>query len=326
MNTLNTNTNDMLVVTIVIQMHGTVITYDLNSKTANIFDNTRLLCKAGGLQEYISGQSGLPGILEEFMLVKNLREIFGQDLDRSTYDIIKNAKSGLLIGNITFDKSLSTKSGDLYDYFFKYFQGIYLLSIHRGRELMYPTNPNEKVINLLKVDDLQRLADFLKTNVPDLQEDTTPFPNQEIYIEEENMVNKDSILSKDVKTQKIEKIREQFMKLIYNWDLTLDSNGNIEDIKLSYLVKLIKKIIGEQIIINLLDYSCNAPTSYISKKQTPQYAIQEYDEESGISINPKYGGKKKTRRQRRKKRQPKKLSNFNITKKQKRRTRKYIKK
>jgi hypothetical protein len=324
MNTLDTNTNNMLVVTIVIQMHGTVITYDLNSKTANIFDNTRLLCKAGGLQEYISGQSGLPGITEEFMLVKNLREIFGKDIDRSTYDIIKDKKSGLLIGNITFDKSLSTKSGDFVDPF-KYLQGIYLLSIHQGSKLIYP-NQNEKVINLLKVEDLQRLSTFLKTDVPDLQEDNIPFPNQEIYIEEENRINKDSRLSEDVKKQKIEKIREQFMKLIYNWDLTLDSNGNIEDIKLSYLVKLIKKIIGEQIIINLLDYSCNAPTSYISKKQTPQYAIQEYDEESGISINPKYGGKKKTRRQRRKKRQPKKSSKFKVTKKQKKRTRKYVKK
>jgi hypothetical protein len=300
------NTNNMLVVTIVIQMHGTVITYELNPETANIFDNTRLLCKAGGLQEYVSGQSGLPGISEEIILVKNLREIFGQDLERSTYDIIKNAKSGLLIGNITFDKSLSKTSGNLLDPF-KYFQGIYLLSIHRGGKLIYP-KPDEKVINFLKVDDLQRLATFLETDVPDLQEDNIPFPNQKIYIEEENRINKDSTLSKDVKKQKIEEIREQFMKLIYNWDLTLDERGNIEDIKLSYLVKLIKKMMGEQIIINLLDYSCNAPTSYISKKQTPQYAIQEYDDdiETGININRKYGGKRKTRHQRSKKKQTRK--------------------
>ena len=36
--TTNTlNTNNMLVVTIVIQMHGTVITYDLNLETSKIF-------------------------------------------------------------------------------------------------------------------------------------------------------------------------------------------------------------------------------------------------------------------------------------------------
>ena len=58
---------------------------------------------------------------------------------------------------------------------------------------------------------------------------------------------------------------------------------------------------GEQIIINLLDYSCNAPTSYISKKQTPKYAITEDDIEMG-NTNQKYGGKKKTKRQRKKKR------------------------
>ncbi len=307
----------MLVVTIVIQMHGTVITYNLNSETSNIFDNTRLLCKAGGLQEYESGQ------FEEIMLVKNLREIFGQDLERSTYDIIKNAKSGLLIGNITFDKTLSTKSGDFSDHFFKYFQGIYLLSIHQKGKLIYP-NPNEKVINLLKVDDLQRLASFLETDVPDLQEDNIPFPNQEIYIEEENMVNNDSTLSKDVKKQKIEEIREQFMKLIYNWDLTLDERGNIKDIKLSYLVKLIKKMMGEQIIINLLDYSCNAPTSYISKKQTSQYAIQEDDIEMG-NTNQKYGGKKKTRHQRSKKKQTRKRTKKRRNKRMKSRNKSFNK-
>lgn len=288
MNTLNTN--DILVVTIVIQMHGTVITYDLTPEIADVFDNVRLLCKAGGLKEYVSGQTGLPGITEEFMLTTNLREIFGKDLEKSTFDIIKDARSGLLIGNITFDKTLSRSSGSNWDYT-NLLQGIYLLSIHKGKKLIYP-KPNEKVINLLKIGDLERLAYFFNSKVPKLEDISIPFPNQKIYIEEENIVNNDRKLSETEKEEKIEKIREQFMNFLYKWDLTLNNNGNIEEIKLSYLVKLVKEILGDQIVINLLDYSCNSPTSYISKKQTSKYAMdQQYDIEKGF-LNSEYGGRK----------------------------------
>jgi len=289
MNTLNTN--DILVVTIVIQMHGTVITYDLTPEIANTFDNVRLLCKAGGLKEYVSGQTGLPGITEEFMLVTNLREIFGKDINETTYNIIKDARTGILIGNITFDKTLSRSSGSNWDYT-NLLQGIYLLSIHKGKKIIYP-KPNEKVINLLKIRDLERLAYFFNSKVPKLEDVSIPFPNQEIYIEEENIVNNDKKLSNVEKEEKIEEIRQQFMRLLYKWDLTLDKNGNIEEIKLSYLVKLVKEILGDQIVVNLLDYSCNAPTSFISKKQSSQYAMdQQYDIERGFS-NSEYGGRKR---------------------------------
>lgn len=66
------NTNDILVVTIALQMHGTVITYDLLPENQNIFDNVRLLCKSGGLKEYISGSSGVNALIEEFILPNNL--------------------------------------------------------------------------------------------------------------------------------------------------------------------------------------------------------------------------------------------------------------
>jgi len=283
--------NDMLVVTIAIQMHGTVITYELSSTTSDIFDNVRLLCKAGGLKEYVSGESGLPGITEEIMLVTNLREIFGKDIDRSTYDIISNAKSGLLIGNITFDKTLSTTSGN-WD-FTDYFQGIYLLSIHKGYKLIYPINPNEKVINFLKVKDLHRLAKIFNSSVPNLKDMSISLPSQEIYIEEENRVKGDSQLSEDEKKQKIKGIQKQFMNLLDEWQLTLDRSGNIEIIKLSCLVELIKKIIGENIIINLLDYSCNVPTSYIPEETnvSSKFIVPD-DIETGFK-NRDYGGRKK---------------------------------
>lgn len=296
------DTNDMLVVTIAIQMHGTVITYTLSPDINNIFEDVRLLCKAGGLKEYISGESGMPVIAEEFMLVGNLVDIFGKDIQRSTYDIIKDAKTGIFIGNITFDKTLSTTIGKWS--IFDYLQGIYLLSIHKGRQLLYPTNMNEKVINFLKVGDLHRLALFFKPNsiVPNLEDISMPFPNQQIYIEQENRVNLDSTLSNNEKKQKIKEIRKEFMNLLDKWKLTLDWWGNIQMIKLSYLVELVKQIIGKKMIINLLDYSCNAPTSYIPEEESSQYAIVENDIEMGNNMTLGGVKKRKTKRRNRKKR------------------------
>lgn len=311
------NTNNPLIVTILIQMHGTVITYDLSPEKTNIFENVRLLCKAGGLKEYISGSTGMPGLFEELLLYSNLQDIFKKDIDKSTFEIISGASSGLLIGNVTFDKSLSRTSGEGWSPTDS-LQGVYLLSVHRGRRLIYPVNQEEKAINLLNIEDLHRLASAPEFNstVPNLQHISIPFPNQEIYVEEENAVNADTKLSEDDKKQKLMQIRSQFMDLLDRWELTLGPSGNIEAIKLSSLVELVKTIIGNEIIINLLDYSCNAPTSYIPEESNI-YAkyIVEPDIESGLP-NTGLGGKKKKRRKtKNKKRKRKKMSRKNVIRK-----------
>ena len=289
--------NNTLVATIVIQMHGTVITYDLGPSEATLFENVRLLCKAGGLK---------PNYQVALNVVDDLREIFGKDMN-STYDIIKNPKSGLLLDTVSFDKTLSTR-GRLSWNPLERWNGIYLLSIHKGRKLIYPADPSEPLINFLNVEDLHRLEamfpDHSEDDIPfpNLEDDTLPFPNQGIYVEEENRIIAEPSLSEDAKAQKIKKIRAQFMKLLSNWKLTLDSSGNIEIIKLSYLVKLIKSLLGNKVIINLLDYSCNNPSAYIPEEtqHLSKYIFQDvgndYDAmERGLMGQRRLGGTKHTK-------------------------------
>ena len=81
------------------------------------------------------------------------------------FDILQEMKNGMVIGNITFDKTLSIGSyldGGFLD-------GVYLISIHRGKKLIYPKNPND-TINLLNVTNLNRLSSIFKTTMPNIEQ------------------------------------------------------------------------------------------------------------------------------------------------------------
>lgn len=277
--------DNKLIVTIAIQMHGSIFTFDLSNETSNIFENVRLLCGAGGFKNYKTN------FVEEFVLVKRLKKIFARDIDetKSMFDILQEMKNGMVIGNITFDKTLSIGSyldGGFLD-------GVYLISIHRGKKLIYPTNPND-TINLLNVTNLNRLSSIFKTTMPNIEQLSSNFPNVKFYIDEENNINKNSKIKADEKINQIEKIRRQLYNSIGNWNLTLDYfKKNIEIIKLSVLVKIVKDIISRDCVINLLDYSCSNPSKIIPNEQNTlsKYATP-YDIEQGIP-NTKLGGKKK---------------------------------
>jgi len=306
---MESNPDDILILTIVIQMHGKVMNFDLTPREANIFENVRLFCKVGDFIDYETTP------LNELLLKSVLEEYFTKDLDKSTYSILKEAKSGVLVDNITYDKSLSTTIGEATFWHridpMTYIQGIYLLSIHEGRKLIYPEiDKPKKAINLLKLSDLHSLAETFHTTVPNIRDLSTEIPNQRIYIEEENIVKKDKSLSEQDKKKRIKQIKGQFYNNLYNWQLTLNGD-KIESIKLSTLVELVKLLIGKPCFINLLDYSCNSATTYIpeiqeeSKQYALKYALRPGDIETGTT-HELYGGKKnKTKRIKKNKRRNK---------------------
>jgi hypothetical protein len=277
--------DNKLIVTIAIQMHGSIFTFDLSNETSNIFENVRLLCGAGGFKSYKTNFS------EELVLVKNLKKQFALDMDesKSMFDKLQEMKNGMVIGNITFDKTLSIGSyldGGFLD-------GVYLIAIHRGKKLIYPTSSND-TINLLNISDLTRLSSTFKSKMPNIEHLSSNFPNVKFYIDEENNINKNSKITVDEKKSQIEEIRRQLYDNINNWNLTLDYfKKNIEIIKLSVLVKIVKDIISPDCVINLLDYSCSNPSKIIPNEQNTlsKYATP-YDIEHGIP-NTKLGGKKK---------------------------------
>jgi len=258
-------TDDLLIITILIQTHGSVISFELDDETSAIFENVRLFCKAG---DYLDYQSNLA---EELFLVGELQKYFAKDIKSTLYDIFQSSKTGILLDNVNFDKSLTTvgESGwmDILDPSI-YLQGIYLLSIHQNKKLVYPLNPKEKPINFMSVKDLHKLASIFQTQVPNLDDLSTPFPNQTIYIEEEMRVHENSSFSKKEKEEKTEQIREQFFIALDHWQLTLqDDHKKITNIKLSTLIYLAKTLIGKPCYIQLLDYSCHSTSKYMPKQR-----------------------------------------------------------
>ena len=316
--------NDKLIVTIAIQMHGVVFTHELTNDNIRTFENVRLLCGAGGFNTYEST------LLDDTVMFRNLRNYFAHDIDESssTFDMMNESRKGMLIGNVTFDKILSTTTGNsgLFGYLMPstYIEGVYLISIHRGKKLIYPTTPND-FINLIYVDDLNKLANLFSTKIPDIEKLSSDFPNVTKYFAEEKTLQKNNNIAEDVKIAKIDHIRKELFNILSMWNLTMNSSKKkIEIIKLSYLVELIKNLISNDCVLNVLDYSCNNTSSYIPKDQQHniQYAMK-YDIEQGIP-NTKLGGKnysikscrkKKRNQKRNKKKTYKKRSYKNKNKK-----------
>jgi hypothetical protein len=253
-----------LILTILIQTHGKIISFDLDAKTSAMFENVRLFCKAGDFVDYQSN------LAEEFTLVGNLQKYFTKDIESTLYDILQSSETGILLDNVNFDKSLSITLGepnwtDAWNPA-TYLQGIYLLSIHQRGKLVYPLDPKEKPINFMVLKDLHKLASVFHTQVPNLADLSTPFPKQSMYIDEETRIQETPSFSEKEKEEKTQQIREQFFVALDHWQLTLQKNHEkITSIKLSTLMELVKTIIGNPCYIQLLDYSCHSSSAYKPK-------------------------------------------------------------
>jgi hypothetical protein len=294
MENISDNINNKLIVTIAIQMHSSVFTFDLNYNTSKIFENVRLLCASGGFTMYYETQ------LNSLKLVRKLRETYARDIGKSTttFDLLNDEKKGMFLSNITFDKifGLSFPEPKFMDFISPnfYFEGIHLISIHKGKKLIFPEpeRPND-FINLLLLRDLSRLSKFFDKEMPNIQEFSSNYPNPQMFIEEINSLQRNVRLDENMKTIEIEKLKNEITNLRNQFKCSLDKTGKkIIYIKMSFLVELIKKIISKDCIINLLDYSCNPSNDLIPSKQLPNIKYSEkFDIEQGIP-NTKFGGKK----------------------------------
>lgn len=261
---LHMEKENILILTILIQTHGKILSFDLDANTSAMFENVRLFCKAGDYVDYDSN------LAEEFTLVGNLQKYFTKDIESTLYDILQSSETGILLDNVNFDKSLSITLGepswtDAWDPA-NYLQGIYLLSIHQSGKLVYPLDPTEKPINFMVLKDLHKLASVFQTHVPKLEDLSTPFPKQKVYIDEETRIHETPSFSEKEKEEKIQQIREQFFVALDHWQLTLQKNREkITSIKLSTLMELVKTIIGKPCFIQLLDYSCHSSSAYMPK-------------------------------------------------------------
>jgi hypothetical protein len=108
--------------------------------------------------------------------------------------------------------------------------------------------------------------------LPNLNSISIEFPNYIPYHEEEEAILRDEKINEVDKDLLVDKIRNEYYTTLNEWKLTIKKN-QIDSIRLSVFVSLIKYIIGVNCFINFLDYSCNSISKYVSKIATIKYAI-----------------------------------------------------
>ena len=294
-----------IIVTIAIITHGTVIDAELSLDRQLIFENTRLFSQSGDFTVVAANELMREGVLG------SLNKRFQKDLNVPSVEVIEdyanvlrpkyqkyigeekntNPLSCRIFQNITVDKAVGKSS--IRSTFFKQMinciipqlNGIFIVSIHRKEAtdrftLIYPLASNSKIdnLNLLKISNLQLLADFFQTRLPNLREESLQhtFPN----------------LENDIPL-------EQAAEQLNLWNLSFSNPDTIDYIRMSFLVKMVKDIIGSrQCKINLLDYSCSALNKRFSQSQTSNL---KYWSASDVE-NPGekgWGGKRRRRRRRR---------------------------
>jgi|694.fasta_scaffold147486_3 hypothetical protein len=312
------------IVTLAIQMHGTVISLDLTDAEVDIFQNVRLFSKAGDFDDAVSSD------LAERHILYKVNEMFQKDLTAPTVELIneyveyskpkyKNFLSHFnqlnetrtqnvcrLFENITYDKVLSTMD-DVNSGFFNCimnrlmppFQGFFVVSIHEkiGEnrfELLYPKKKDKQNLNLLLLNDFIQFANICGNELPDLRKYSNILPSYKEFIDVDKKIENDKTLTSEEKEIRIEQMKEDFYQLISSWNLTIKGN-TIESIKLSVMINFIKNIVGPTCKINLLDYSCNGVSMFVPKNQLPnkQYMI-ENDMEQGYSKT--WGGKQRSKK------------------------------
>ena len=193
------------------------------------------------------------------------------------------------------------------DCFISLNEGIFIVSIHKKindneYQLIYPINNNLKQekqnLNISKINELRELYKMFNNldKFPNLKEIQTP-----LITEEETDKFLEKIYSKNLHTQEIDIEKDKFKNYVYDkylnkWKITLNSDGNINEIRMSYLIELIKNAINNNnnnsCKINLLDYTCSEITKYMptEKKDKSLINLEKMNEINYKSQN--WGGKK----------------------------------
>ena len=260
------------IITIAIMMHGEIIETKLSPAQQKIFDHTRLFSLAGGFSEVGFGFNDVR--------MKNiifLNKIFQFDLSQTTHRVMQDFTERIrptyaryidaffddlstehickVFSTITIDKALGTAITSAYAKMMNCILpdiiGIYVVSVHEKIDanqmrLIYPLERNVSNLDLIK------RADFIQ------------FAN--IFGKDgESILREMASVSSDWPDYSSSIDDETFQPELDNWKVTFNQRlgffqkvyGDISYIRLSYLVDIIKQIVGrDKCKLNLFDYSC----------------------------------------------------------------------
>ena len=278
-----------MVITMAIVTHGRVISLDLTPEQNTIFDGTRLFTLSGKFDNVQCSDE------IRYSYFKKLYSIFRENLDQTTYENVKQYKNVLKPKYTSYLRAILSDLQDTdvcqvyprIDFDKAYYNtesttGIYLISIHikniNTLELIYPNKRNKEDIRLDTLNGLCSLNDKLHMNV-----DCTP------------LINRLNGISKPMPE------RNSTLDVLDAWNITIDKNGTIKCVRLSYLIYLVKCIVSgycstgidinpsvfeNNMKLNVFDFSCSSIHEALEGKKLMHY--DNMDIETGI---PKFGGK-----------------------------------
>ena len=245
-----------IIITLSIVSHGNVINTKLSKAENKIFENTRLYSLSGDfspviMHDDIREQNGIDALNNRFQRelhspTMNIMEEYREK--QSKHYLIEN--SCKIFKKITSDKILgvSQKKGwmkCILDWVNNTRAGIYVISVHKKTisntlDLIYPSP--EKIgtnINLLDINQLDEFAKIFNKDRNEISLLSSKFPEVNTTI---NLTPSEKL---------------DIYKEIEKWKITLnDTQDKIIKIRMSYLVDIINKIVGE-CNINIFDFSCS---------------------------------------------------------------------
>jgi hypothetical protein len=299
------------IITIAIMMHGEVIDTKLSPAQQKIFDHTRLFSLAGGFSEVGFGSNDV-----RMKNINFLNKIFQTDLSETTHQVMQDFTERIrptyaryidaffddlstenickVFSTITIDKALGDAITSSFDKMMNCILpdiiGIYVISVHEKvdanqMKLIYPLERNAHNLDLIKRADFIQFARIFGKDG-------------------ESILSEMSAVSSEWPPDPV--------STLDNWKVTFTQRlgffqkvyGDISHIRLSYLVDIIKQIVGrDKCKLNLFDYSCSVLAPMINNPQGKLFArdMKEDDIERGPS--KEWGGgrhKKRSTRKRRK--------------------------
>ena len=279
------------IITIAIMMHGEVINTKLSPAQQKIFDHTRLFSLAGGFSEVGFGSNDV-----RMKNINFLNKIFQIDLSQTTHQVMKDFTERIrptyaryidaffddlstehickVFSTITIDKALGDAITSSFDKMMNCILpdiiGIYVISVHEKVDanqmrLIYPLERNVSNLDLIKRADFIRFASIFGKD-------------GESILSEMSAIS--SVWPPDP------------VSTLDNWKVTFNQRlgffqkvyGDISHIRLSYLVDIIKQIVGrDKCKLNLFDYSCSELVPMINNPEGKLFArdMKEDDIERG---------------------------------------------
>ena len=279
------------IITIAIMMHGEVINTKLSPTQQKIFDHTRLFSLAGGFSEVGFGSNDV-----RMKNINFLNKIFQIDLSQTTHQVMKDFTERIrptyaryidaffddlstenickVFSTITIDKALGDAITSSFDKMMNCILpdiiGIYVISVHEKVDanqmrLIYPLERNAHNLDLIKRADFIQFARIFGKDG-------------------ESILREMSAVSSEWPPDPV--------STLDNWKVTFNQRlgffqkvyGDISHIRLSYLVDIIKQIVGrDKCKLNLFDYSCSVLVPMIKNPEGKLFArdMKEDDIERG---------------------------------------------